>query len=128
MTSISQYPDLILANGRIYTVDGADSSAEAVAILFGIGSSTVYRWAHRMRDTGSVEPFPTGHPKPLFSNDVLQAVVDAKPDATLAEIVAGCAERTGITVCERTIARRLAALGYTRKKSLFAPTKLTLIA
>ncbi|MCB1444942.1 MAG: amidohydrolase [Rhizobiaceae bacterium] len=35
MTSISQYPDLILANGRIYTVDGADSWAEAVAIRGG---------------------------------------------------------------------------------------------
>lgn len=100
-----------------------DLSAEAVAQLFGIGSSTVYRWAHRFRDTGSVKPLPTGHPKPLFSDEVLQAVVDAKPDATLAEIVTGCAERTGITVCERTIARRLATLGYTRKKSHFALTK-----
>lgn len=105
-----------------------DLSAEAVAILFGIGSSTVYRWVHRLRDTGSVQPLPTGNPKPLFGDDVLQAVVDARPDATLAEIVAGCAERTGITVCERTIARRLAALGYTRKKSPFALTKPTLTA
>ena len=100
-------------------------SAHDVAKLFGIGSSSVFRWVHRLRDTGSVAPFETGHREPLFGDDVVQAVVDDKPDATLAEIAVECAERTGFRVCERTISRRLNALGYTRKKSPSVPKRPT---
>lgn len=99
-----------------------DLSAAAVAELFDIGSSSVYRWTSRFRETGSVEPKPTGGREPKLPDEVLEAVAGDLPDSTLVEMAEEIEKRTGIQVHERTVSRRLRALRYTRKKRHFEPT------
>ena len=102
-----------------------DATWEQLADLFDIGRATVDRWICRFRRTGSAEALPHGggqtHRIPAESLPVLKALVDEKPDRTLAELASWYAARTGVKVSTATVGRGLKRLGYSRKKRASRP-------
>lgn len=92
----------------------------AISAKFKICESTVTRVLRRQRKLGTVAPFPIGggNLSPLRDvEDVLRAVIEERPDATIAEIVAELTARTGIETSTASIKRAMVRLDYTRKKS-----------
>jgi transposase len=93
---------------------------DGLAVRFRIGRATVNRWLRRHRETGSVAPKPhrSGNPPKVdeAGRALLRELVDAKPDATLAELAAAYRERTDLKLALCMVHRALAGLGITRKK------------
>lgn len=98
------------------------SWAEA-AEVFRVGRASVNRYMRLMREKGSVEPRPHGggqtHRIPDEALPVLRAVVEARPDATIAQIRDAYCAKTGSTVSNATVGRTVRdRLGMSLKKSL----------
>jgi len=104
-------------------LDAGLPTGEAVA-LFGISVSTIRRWRVLKQTTGSAAPRPgRGRRSQLAGtgDDVLLALVDETPVATLPELADRLAEQTGLRVSPSTICRHLHRLGMTRKKGRWLP-------
>lgn len=89
-----------------------------VARLFGVSRATVYSWAARACQTGSVEASVRRGRVPKFDAAALEQVrqrVVEHPDETLTERCAALDEQTGTTVSVSTMSRTLAKLGITYK-------------
>jgi transposase len=97
-------------------------SYESVAARFRVGRATVDRWLRRHRETGSVAPLPhrSGNRAKVDDRglDLLRELVEAKPDATLAELATAYRERTTVKLALCMVHRALARLSITRKKRL----------
>jgi transposase len=96
--------------------DSGLCTREQVARRFDVSASWIRRLLQRRRETGDYGPRRTKRGrKPAFlgkSLDQLDRLVQAKPDATLAEL----RERCGVTCSLVTVSNTLARLGYRRKK------------
>lgn len=94
-------------------------SMGVIAERFRIPKSTVQTILRRYEQAGTVRPKPRGGGrKPAFSARALKCLektVRDNPDSTLAEL----RERCGVSVSLVAYHKKLKALGYTRKKSLY---------
>jgi transposase len=95
-------------------------SRGAIAELFGVGESTLYRWQQTWRTEGRREARPhAGGPAPRLDEaalDRLKELVAEANDRTLAEYAASLRERAGVEASGPTVCRALRKLGLTRKK------------
>jgi transposase len=101
---------------RVFKAWQASGDADAVAATFGVSRAWVHRLAQRQRETQSLAP----RKQTVFRQRVLagkearlQALVAAKPDATLAELRA----QVPTTAALSTLWTELDRLGLTVKKN-----------
>lgn len=94
---------------------------ETIADLLGIGRATVSRVLRRHRESGTVEPRPRGggNVSPIRGKvaDQLRALLERKPDLTIAEMAIELQRIAKIHTSAASVHRALTRLGYTRKKS-----------
>jgi transposase len=88
---------------------------------FRVAASTAVRWVDQWRRTGSVQPRPQGGDKrsqriEAYADEIL-ALVDEKPDMTLAEIAANLERAHGLRVAQSTVWRFFERRGITLKKN-----------
>jgi transposase len=94
-------------------------STTEVARAFGVGLSSVKRYAKTAREGGSLRPksSPGRPPKADESARILlQADLQERPAATLAQRREYLASVAGVRISESTVSRLLKRLGWTRKK------------
>ena len=95
-------------------------SRGAIAKLFGVGESTLYRGQQTWRTEGRREARPhAGGPAPRLDEaalDRLKELVAEANDRTLAEYAASLRERAGVEASGPTVCRALRKLALTRKK------------
>ena len=111
---------------RIVRAVDAGQAQAAVAETFGVGRATVQRYVAQRRQRGSLAPRPFPGRAPRIGPTqaaVLQAQLDAAPDATLAEHCDRWAGGHGVRVSVATMQRAITRLGWTRKKT--RPVNLT---
>lgn len=93
----------------------------ALAARFRISEGTVYNWLRRERETGTIAPKPHGggHPRAVDAagESVLSALVEAKNDRTLEELISLYKSETAVQVTQSSLWRALGRLGFVRKKS-----------
>ena len=96
-----------------------------IAELAGVGIATVGRILRRYRETGSLEPLTPGggNLSPLRGKVAtkLKALVQAMPDATVAEMATALAKAEKLATSRSSVQRALTRLGYSRKKSPSSP-------
>jgi len=122
---------------RAYSTDLKERVVRAVADglpmreaarRFGVAVTTVKRAVVRQRETGSLErkPIPGRPPTIRRAQDaILQARLEAAPDATVVEHCAWWAQQQGQQVSEVTMWRAVHRLGWTHKKSHWQPASAT---
>ena len=101
---------------RVVRAWDASGDADDVAATFGVSRAWVHRLAQRRRETGSIEPRRQTkfRSRVLAGQDErLKALVDAKPDATLAEL----RDEMPTTAALSTLWLALDRLGLTVKKN-----------
>jgi transposase len=100
----------------VAAVERGQQSIRQIARLFSVSLSCVVRLLQHQRRTGSVQPKPHGGVPPrkldAAADARLRELVQAQPDATLAEL----RDRLGIRCSLMTIARALKRHKITRKK------------
>ena len=97
-------------------------SKEEVAKLLEVGRDTVFRWAKRKKETGSLasKQIP-GRPATIKDMENFKKFVDANKNLTQKEM----ANKYG-DVSKDTIARALRKIGYSRKKRvIYIPKEMT---
>jgi transposase len=97
-------------------------SQAKIAKAFKISPSTLEKWLHRWRDTGSYAALPHGggHTATLRGCETLiRAQVKKQPDITLDELCVRVAEANGIQASSSMMCRELQRLNLPRKKSHF---------
>lgn len=102
--------------GRVLADCDGGGTTRSVAAKYRVSESWVRRLKQTRRETGRVAP--PGHaggwtPGWVTHADRIRAAVAAAPDATLAEY----RQRFGLPLSRSALARALAALGLSRKKS-----------
>lgn len=103
---------------RVARAVEAGGTCRAVAARFGIGVSTVVRWAQRLRTTGGMEPKPMGGARRralVTERDWLLGRLSETPDLTLRALMAELATR-GVTASYGAVWRFCAREGLTFKK------------
>jgi transposase len=105
---------------RVMAAVDRGMTQEEAAEVFGVGTASIYRWATARRRTGSLEPKPHGGGRGRAFSDheerVVKALLDAKPDRTLAELQALVEKRFKRYISASAVVRCLKRLGITRKK------------
>lgn len=103
----------------IEAVDGG-LSRRAAAARFGVGEATAIRWVDRFRRTGRFEPHKMGPRSPRSPlegcRDEILALIEARPDITLAEIVTHLRAHCGLTTSTSSVDRFFARHAITFKK------------
>jgi transposase len=106
----------------LHAYDQHRSSQRALAALFGVSQSFLEKLLHRRRTVGEIAPRPhAGGRQPRCDAAALafvRQVVQAQPDATLAELCAQLQQQRGLRLSVATMCRLLQRLGLPRKKSL----------
>jgi len=101
-------------------VDGGMTRRDA-AERFGVAASTAIKWVRRWRETGSVEPRRQGGDKRSRRIEAhgleLLALVEERPDMTLAEIAAHLERAHGLRVAQSTVWRFFERHGVSFKKN-----------
>lgn len=103
----------------IETYEQETISQRKLAQRFRIATSVVTRLLKQYRETGQLEAKPQpGRPKTLKPEhfQVVQELVSAQPDITLAELCQALNDHVGIRVSEPTMCRVMKHLNLTRKK------------
>ena len=100
-------------------------SRRQAAARLDVAPSTAVKILKRHEETGSAEAGRRAPRRALLSGceGAVHALVDERPDSTLAELETRIFERTGVAVKKSSVATFLAKLGYTRKKSIWSRTK-----
>jgi transposase len=114
---VKQY-SVDLRERLLRAIDAGLPQAEA-ARLFGVGTTTIKRWARQRRETGALAPAPRPGRTPAVGpaqRAALEAQVREQPDATLAEHCGRWAAATGVRVSPSTMSRALRRLGWPLKK------------
>ena len=104
---------------RIVRVVADGQPMREAARRFGVSVSAVKRYIVRQQETGSLERTPIpGGPRKIGREQeaVLQARLQAAPDATVLEHGAWWAEHQGQQLSEATMWRAIRRLGWTQKK------------
>ena len=119
-------PTSIDLRKRIVAARLKDSqSMGEIAERFGIAKGTVQNIIERYRDAGTVEPKPpNAGRKAAFRGALLKRLehdVLDHPDATLAQL----RDRSGLSVSLVTVHNTLKRMGFTLKKSPYAPRNNT---
>jgi transposase len=100
-----------------------------VARTFGVGLSSVKRYAKTAREGGSLHPkksSPGRRPKADESaRRLLEADLEERPAATLAQRCDYLRSAAGLRVSESTVSRLLRRLGWTRKKDRWVRANAT---
>jgi transposase len=122
---------------RAYSTDLKERLVRAVADgqplreaarRFGVAVTTVKRAVVQQRETGSLarKPIP-GCPRRISHEQeaILQARLEAAPDATVLEHCAWWLEHQGQALSEATMWRAMRRLGWTHKKSRWQPASAT---
>jgi transposase len=114
-------PDL---RAKIMAAVDAGMSKSQAARTFGVGLTTIKRYAALQREQGSLVPrSPTGRPPAIRPEqlEVLRAQLTAHPAAYLDEHCALFAAQTQVRVSISTMSRTIRRLGWTRKKGRWVP-------
>jgi transposase len=101
---------------RVARAFAASGDAEEVAATFGVSRAWVHRLTQRRRETGSLAPRkPTKFRSRVLAGQEtrLAALIQARPDATLAEL----REALPTTAALSTLWREIDRLGVTFKKN-----------
>lgn len=98
-----------------------DGTYAEISERFDIGEATLNRWLRLKRETGSVAHRPLGGGnRSVFDSEGLErlvALVEERPDATVAELQAAWNQKYGDGVSRAAVSRALGRAGFTRKKS-----------
>jgi transposase len=102
----------------ISAVDGG-LSRRAAADRFGVAVSTAIKWVDRWRRTGDARPKPQSgdhrsHRIEAHAAEIL-ALVEERPDITLAELASHLDKTHGLKVADSTVWRLLDRHGVTQK-------------
>lgn len=104
----------------IRAVEGRDQTKRAVAALFEVHESFIYKLLRQHREVGHLEPLPHGggHTAKLQEKQLalLTDLVAQSPDATLEELRTQLQKKARVKVGRTTLWRALEALGLPRKK------------
>ena len=96
-----------------------------VAERFSVSCTWVNELVQRQKKTGSfaAKPYGGGAEAKLTPEHypILEEIINAQNDLTLAEISQKLAEKTDVKVSQSTICRALQKMRLTRKKKLFTP-------
>ena len=95
-------------------------SRAAVIELFNVSDGSIKRWLRLKRERGDLSPRrPPGRPASIAPDQdaALHALVDAHPDATLAEHAQHWNAAHGTNLSQWTLGRAMRARRLTRKKS-----------
>ena len=105
---------------RVIAAINGGLSCRAAAARFGVSAASAIRWRQLTLSQGDARPGPLGGDRRsglIEKNaDVILAMLDAKPDSTLAELQAGLADR-GVAVSGSSIWRFFDRRRITLKKS-----------
>ena len=106
----------------VQAYENREGAMRQLAITFRVSLSCVRRLLKHYRETGSVAPKPHGGGAPAKVNisglAVVQALVQAAPDATLRELCQQFAGQHQVSISGATMSRVLAQLQLTRKKNV----------
>jgi transposase len=119
MTMKPSSTDLRIRVVRAY--EDREGTMRRLATTFRVSLSFVRRLLKQYRDTGSVAPKPHGggYPAKVDARGlaVVQALVQAVPDATLSELCQRFQEVSAVPISTATMSRVVATLQLTRKKN-----------
>jgi transposase len=102
----------------IAACDEGNMSRRAIADLYDVGESTIYEWLKLRQTTHSLSPKPhTGGRPSELDAAVLDELVKAENDRTLAEYAAAYAGRTGRRYSISHLCRGLKQARLRRKKN-----------
>jgi transposase len=91
-----------------------------VSQMFGVSTSSVYRFFKRQRESGDLKPKKMGQPEGSKLNphkDLIQGWIQKEPGVTLEELTARLADELDIHVHHTTVMRALSRWGYSYKKN-----------
>ena len=106
---------------RLVAAVDSGMSRRGAAERFGVAPLTAVRWTRQWRETASVEPRPRGgayrsHRIEAHAEEIL-ALVEERPDVTLAEIAAHLEREHELRVALSTVWRFFERHGITLKKN-----------
>jgi transposase len=99
-----------------------------VARTFGVGASTVKRYAALAREGRSLTPKRRPGSKPKMgeaARKLLEADLEERPAATLPQRCEFLRRACGLEVSDSTVSRALKRLGWSRKKDRWVPQSAT---
>ena len=99
-----------------------------VAKTFGVGASTVKRYAAAAREGRSLAPKMRPGSKPKLdgaARKLLEADLRERPAATLPQRREFLARVAGVRVSDSTVSRMLGRMGWSRKKDRWVPQSAT---
>jgi transposase len=104
---------------RVMAAVDSGLSCRAAAVQFGVSAASAIRWRQRMLKQGDARSGPFGGDRRSGlveqNAEVILAMLEAKPDITLAELQAGLAEH-GVAVSSSAIWRFFGRRRITLKK------------
>lgn len=113
----------------VAAVEQSVETKRALAALFGVHESFIYKLLRQQRERGDLAPLPHGGGASAKLTEANRAIlfelVAATPDATLAELGQQLQKKTRVAVSQSTICRGLQMLTLTLKKRPSAPPKPT---
>lgn len=113
----------------VAAVERKDQSKRAIAKLFGVHESFIYKLLRQQRDRGDIAPLPHGGGADAKLKEphltILSDLVAQAPDATLDELREQMKKQARVAVSVTTIWRGLDSLELSRKKSLSGRRKPT---
>jgi transposase len=102
----------------IAACDDGQMSRRQIAAMYDVGESTIYEWLNLRESQKSLAPKPhTGGRPSELDTAVLDELVEAENDRTLAEYVAAYAGRTGRLYSVSHLCRGLKKARLRRKKN-----------
>lgn len=113
---------------RIVDAKERDMPTAEVARIFGVGVSTVKRYAATAREGRSLAPKRRPGSKPrldVATRKLLEADLKERPAATLSERREFLARVAGVSVSDSTVSRALKRLGWSRKKGRWVQASAT---
>ena len=109
-----------LRERALAAVQAGGQTLAQIATTFRVSESTLDKWRHRWRETGSVAalPWAGGRRRALrASGRVIRATVKQQPDVTLGELCERVAHVDGVRSNPNMMSRELERLKLPRKKS-----------
>lgn len=110
-----------LRRRAVEAYDRREGSLDAIAARFSVGRASLVRWRALHRDTGALDPRPSAGGTPHAVTEVGEAMlrqwIDDDPSTPQHALADRLAEAGQPPVCQQTVGRTLARMGYTRKKS-----------
>lgn len=105
-------------------------SQRTIATLFGVSQSFVEKLLRRRRTSGDIAPRPHGGGRRALCDEAargnVRQLVQAQPDATVAELCEQLYTQRHLRISVPTMARLVTHLGLPRKKSRSTPMSATL--